>query len=149
MSGNVALRNRRRRDHAAHTGGRSRASSVVTVEVALHLPADAAAERARRAVREVTGVDLGAQGTSGSLVLGTFSELVVDLDVEPRDDESDVRVLLQTNGRNGVFAIFLLALAMLSIVGILGYAVYSRGDRGPRARLKEMANRIQASLAEK
>jgi hypothetical protein len=149
MSGNVALRNRRRREHVAHTGGRSRASSVVDVDVRLPLPPAAAGERARRVVRDVTGIELGAQGTSGSIVLGTFSELVVELEVEPRNDESDVRIALQTNGRNALLAIVLLALAVLSVVGIVGYALYSRRVGGPRARLKEVARQIQASLAEK
>jgi hypothetical protein len=147
MSGNVALRNRRRRDHAAHTGGKSRPSSVVSVERTMPLSAVDATERAKRAVRDATGVEIADDGC-GSLALGMFSELVVDVDVTSRGDESAVRVELRTEGRNTALALLMLALAVLSVVGIVIYALVSRGDRGPRARLQKMAAKIEASLAE-
>jgi hypothetical protein len=148
MSGNISLANRRRRNHAAFTGGRSRPSSVITVEKTLPLPVAEAAARARHAIHDATGISFGADEDGGAAELGMFGELVVDLDVDARGAESDVRIALRTERRNGALAIFLLALAVLSVVGIVGYALATRGDRGPRARLQKMAKRIEASLAD-
>lgn len=148
MSGNVALRNRRRREHEGKRGGRSSKTSVQTVHVVLPLSPDDAMAKAQRAVREATGIELD-EG-SGAIALTTFAELVVDVDVTPRADAgaagSDVRVALRSEGRNTALAILLLALAVLSIVGIVVVALRTRGQPKESAHVRAMAQRIEALL---
>lgn len=161
MSRNIALRNRRRREHEAKRGGRSAKTSFVTVEVRLPLSPTAAGEKTRNAVREATGIDLaaldadpsGARAGSGAVALTTFSELAVDVEVVPRSadrpdgpTESDVRVALGSSGRNTGLALVLYLLAALSIVGLIVLALRSRGEPPERARLEAMAARIGVLL---
>jgi hypothetical protein len=144
MSRNIALRNRARREHEGKRGGRSTKTSIVTVDADLALPADAAEQRARHAVREVTGIDV--TDRVGAIPLGTFSELVAEIDVSPIGGASKVRVALRTEGRNTVLAVSLLVLAVLSIVGIVIVAMRTRGRPKEQARLQAMAARIATAL---